>query len=544
MGVLAFPFFPKEERKLSRYDGAGLNCAVSAFRFCACESCAMKQTKSSDSSFMEEVLLPKFKISRCKVWPESFEKLSQKKLVWPFVSAMRYFKPFVVTLLFFLSVLIGSAQSVKDTIYYDNYWRICEKPVARYFRVGELVLMPQWHFVDGVKDFYTEGQLEMTGHYLPTGKKDGLFTFYHPNGKLKKTGRFANDTMKGTWSYYDTKGEVYFQVNCENSRAFTPLFIKNPGGDTLLKDGTGRFAFKLLDYPAVFADAMDIMVKGQCRQGKRVGQWTYDVFYNNDWRLAAKENYEAGIFQGGTAVTANGESELQHPAFSSELAMSKLMQTESFAHDIVFGESMSQSHSPQLANFLQRGEVPLLASEAKKFEANRLDYLTLCVAAIGYGRLDTPRLNWHGGSLRSARLNQDAWTLGYCIQTNNLEIVRQSDLFPVEKLKAYNAKISFTVFEDGTTSDVSVKGNFEKDIAVHLAYYLSRLTGLAPRREGGKAVATQQNLYLFTTVNTATYRKHSYIVYRLFLSQKPQEQTDDKFAVADFANAKFDDESQ
>ncbi len=458
--------------------------------------------------------------------------------LWPVVKVIR---PIIFLLLQVMFSPALKAQSLNDTIFYDKYWRICEKQVAAYYRTGQLQLGKQWHFVNDVKDFYTSGAREMTGHYAG-GSKNGSFAFYHPNGRLKKSGSFLNDTMKGRWSYYDTSGKLYFQAACENSQAFTPLFIKNPSGDTLLKDGTGRFAFKVLDYPDVFPDAPEILVKGQCEQGKRTGEWAYDAFYNNEWRPVAKEVYEAGVFQSGQQFgAAVEEAGLQYSAFISELEIQKLAQTEAFAHDIVFGESATQSYPPQLEAFLLRGDVPVFGSGAKKFEANVQDYLLLCTAAIGYGRLGA-NLAWHEGDVGSAKSNQATWILGYCLQTDNREIARQSDLFPVEKLKAYNAQISFTVYEDGVTSDVSVKGNFDKDIVLHLGYYLSRLTGLAPRREAGKAIASQQNLYIFTTVNTATYRKHSYIVYRLLLSLKPQEQTIDKFNIADFAKARFEDD--
>ncbi|GAA4737475.1 hypothetical protein GCM10023229_15340 [Flavisolibacter ginsenosidimutans] len=432
------------------------------------------------------------------------------------------------------------AQSVKDTIYYDNYWRICEKPVARYYRLGELQLGQRWHFANDVKDFYIDGGLEMSGRYSSDGSKNGAFTFYHPNGKIKKQGSFVNDTMKGTWSYYDAKGELYFQLACQNNQTFTPLFIKNPGGDTLLKNGTGQFAFKLLDYPDVFPVANDYMVKGQCEGGKRMGAWTYDAFLGDNWRTVAIELYEDGTFRSGTFGYVGGGNQLRQPAFIVALSITKLLQTEAFTHDPVFGDYVSGTHAPQLTAFLQHGDVPVFASGAKKFEANVADYLTLCATAVGYFNWADSTLFWHGGSFRSAKLNKDAWLVGYCIQTDDPKFPKQSDLFPVERLKAYNAQISFNVYEDGTTSNVAVKGNFEKEILVHIAYYLSRLTGLSPLKEGGKAVAAKQNLYLFTKVNTATYRKHSYIVYRLLFSVKPQEQTDDKFEVADYAKAKFE----
>src|SRR6476469_5429965 len=84
------------------------------------------------------------------------------------------------TIVFTLLLLVFSsttqAQSVKDTVYYDNYWRICEKPVARYYRLGELQLGQRWHFANDVKDFYIDGGLEMSGRYSYDGSKNDTFT--------------------------------------------------------------------------------------------------------------------------------------------------------------------------------------------------------------------------------------------------------------------------------------------------------------------------------------------------------------------------------
>ena len=477
---------------------------------------------------------------------QSTEVHRQKK-IFALVSSRSSSNRILLFIILFQLTLLQhlSAQVVKDTIYYDNYWRICEKPIAHYYRLGELQLGQRWRFVNEVKDFYMDGQPEMSGHYSSNGVKNGSFTFYHSNGKIKKQGSFVNDTMKGIWSYYDAKGELYFQLDCENSQTFTPLFIKNPVGDVLLKNGTGRFAFKLLDYPDVFPKAPDYMIKGQCSQGKRSGEWAYDIFADNDWHPMAKEIYENGFFKNGSAfVNFNGGYALQQPAFVADASIVKLQQTEAFTHDPVFGEYVPGSHAPQLTVFLLHGDAPVFTSTAKKFEANAMDYVSLCAAAVGYGSWADSSLFWHGGSFRSVKPDKGAWLVGYCIQSDDPELPKQSDLFPVEKLKDYAARISFNVYEDGSTSDVSVKGNFEKEILVHMAYYLSRLTGLAPLREGGKATATKQNLYLFTKVNTATYRKHSYIVYRLLFSLKPQEQTDGKFDVADFAKARFEAEDE
>lgn len=480
--------------------------------------------------------------------PPNVKDHVRKRTFWALASSRVFengISPVIFLLLQGLVLPASKAQAVKDTVFYDSYWRICEKPVACYYRTGELQLGPKWHFVNEVKDFYADGGPEMTGHYSSQGSKNGNFTFYHPGGKIKKSGAFVNDTMKGLWSYYDAAGELYFQVNCENSRAFTPLFIKNPGGDTLLKNGTGRFAFKLLDYPDVFPDAAEVLVKGWCLQGKRTGEWAYDFFYNNDWHLAAKEVYEAGLFQNGSVLRIDvAESYLSQPTLIGELAIHKLAQTEAFAHDPVFGGRTTTPYPPQLENFLLRGDVPVFGAQAKKFEANVETYRKLCVAAIGFGRWDKLRMAWHETDGRRAKFAEDGWLLGYCVQTDNLAITRQSDLFPVEKLKAYNAQINFTLYEEGFTSAVSVKGNFDRDIILHLGYYLSRVTGLAPRLEAGKAVAAQQRLYIFTKVNTATYHGHSYVVYRLLFSLKPQEQTIDKFTVADFAKERFEDDER
>lgn len=61
--------------------------------------------------------------------------------------------------------------------------------------------------VDSYQGFYESGRKKVNIHYR-YGKRNGLFTEYHPNGKVKETGRYINDKREGEFKFYDTRGTL------------------------------------------------------------------------------------------------------------------------------------------------------------------------------------------------------------------------------------------------------------------------------------------------------------------------------------------------
>jgi hypothetical protein len=91
-------------------------------------------------------------------------------------------------LLFLFFILLPSSllftQEKKDTIYFDEDWSICEKPVAEYYRVCELNRDSLFFYKGEVKDYYINGELEMTGDYATGNNKTEILFFIIKKGTL------------------------------------------------------------------------------------------------------------------------------------------------------------------------------------------------------------------------------------------------------------------------------------------------------------------------------------------------------------------------
>ncbi len=103
-------------------------------------------------------------------------------------------------LILILTINISNAQ----VLYYDSLWQICNKEDASFYRVSQ-----KEHDTIFVKDYYINGQLQMSGSYLDEKCeiKNGLFTFYYQNGQKSSEGFYRNNTREGDWKYWNGKGE-------------------------------------------------------------------------------------------------------------------------------------------------------------------------------------------------------------------------------------------------------------------------------------------------------------------------------------------------
>ena len=71
----------------------------------------------------------------------------------------------------------------------------------------------------GIKeDFFEDGQLKSKAQLI-NGKKNGLATIYHPNGKVASTGRYEENLKKGTWKYFDDSGQLLEKTKMKNGVA-------------------------------------------------------------------------------------------------------------------------------------------------------------------------------------------------------------------------------------------------------------------------------------------------------------------------------------
>lgn len=181
---------------------------------------------------------------------------------------------YFVVILFTGGIQNASAQYIiTDTIYYDQAWKICEEPIASYYRSGTLASENSvLYFTGEVKDYTMDHKLIMEGVYADS-VKNGLFKFYYPNGKLMATGNYEDGFMSGTWQWYyangNEKAQIYFNADDPD---FKFVSFKDENGKSLIENGTGDFTWPV----NVFERQIIFNVKGSFANGKRSGKWQYE----------------------------------------------------------------------------------------------------------------------------------------------------------------------------------------------------------------------------------------------------------------------------
>jgi antitoxin component YwqK of YwqJK toxin-antitoxin module len=182
-------------------------------------------------------------------------------------------------------------QEKKDTIFFDEDWSICEKPVAAYYRVCELNKSKAIFYKGDVKDYFIDGSIEMTGHYNKSGYKEGEFTFYNNKGQLIIKGQYLNNEMSGRWFFYDSNGRLTVEFYCKNTNDFVPVTIVNSNNDTLLKNGTGKFILNMqTDLPNTLYGWKNFMIEGEVENNSKKGTFNY---YKNK-KLIFSQTYQNG----------------------------------------------------------------------------------------------------------------------------------------------------------------------------------------------------------------------------------------------------------
>lgn len=104
----------------------------------------------------------------------------------------------------FVMLLCTLASAQKREQFYDWNWKPTEAATARYLAVIEKQ-DTVWHRQDY---FLHEQRLQMDGFYKDeaTEAGHGVFRFFHPNGQLESTGRYADGKRQGVWLRYYENG--------------------------------------------------------------------------------------------------------------------------------------------------------------------------------------------------------------------------------------------------------------------------------------------------------------------------------------------------
>ena len=165
------------------------------------------------------------------------------------------------------------AQKITDTIFYNSNWQICEKSIAANYRIGTLSVDSFWFFTGTVKDYSIGDTLLMEGQYTEYGFKTGTFKFYFPNGKLRLTGRYESDTMRGDWQWFYDNGNRRAIINLDgDSTGFKFVQFTTREGIHTLQNGTGDFEWYT---SSKIIDRAGFKVVGSFSNGKRSGAWKY-----------------------------------------------------------------------------------------------------------------------------------------------------------------------------------------------------------------------------------------------------------------------------
>lgn len=190
----------------------------------------------------------------------------------------------LIALALLLCAEICFAQDL--TIYYNKNWEIV--PAAKKVYVRTATFDVATHaFVGAVTDTYKKGQVQMTGQYQ-SKKKEGVFTFYYENGNVEATGSFSKDARVGLWKYFYRDGKPKLEIEFTDNGNSDIKFLNDSIGNTILKDGTGKWVETLEVY-----NDKPYTIKGDFVNNAMVGVWT---IYSSKGKKLLEEKYENGVF--------------------------------------------------------------------------------------------------------------------------------------------------------------------------------------------------------------------------------------------------------
>ncbi len=242
------------------------------------------------------------------------------------------------------------AQIVTDTIYYNKYWEICEKPVADYYRVGgALIIDTLCYYTGKIKDYTINDSLVMEGEYSNEGYRDGVFNFYYPGGKLYLSAKFAQGNMVGDWQWYYSNGSKEATIHfLGNQQEFSFITYNDEDGKSLMVNGTGDFMWSSIGN---LSESFKVM--GSFKDGRRSGSWKYYNGISGD-NLFCKETYDKnGNFLNGKHVYKYyNDQRIDKNFLKINFIPTKLVVTESITLDEFFKKNGDSLITKQALGYL------------------------------------------------------------------------------------------------------------------------------------------------------------------------------------------------
>lgn len=157
------------------------------------------------------------------------------------------------TILFSLLMYsLSFSQQKFDTIYMDSTWKKSSKENAMYYRIINQLENKSYE----VKDHWITGELQMTGTLseLYPETNEGLFVYYHKNGKLRQKINYKNNDITGAIEIYDEFGRFDFEYVWDHDSLDNAKDLEKAKHDFYL------FTSKKLRYPKY---AIEHNIQGQ-----------------------------------------------------------------------------------------------------------------------------------------------------------------------------------------------------------------------------------------------------------------------------------------
>lgn len=398
------------------------------------------------------------------------------------------FKPLFILLLLLASLSTTFGQEAKDTVYFDEDFSICEKPVAEYYRVCTLNKTDNIFYKGDAEDRFIDGRLKVKGRYTDSGLKDDEFVFYNANGTISKKGDYKEGEMVGNWQFYDTTGNLKAIFNCKSSADITPVLLINVNNDTLLRNGNGKFILNTQkDFPFIFFSETNYIVEGKVADSLKTGFYDFSVYTGNS-KLVSTEKYEKGILKG----KPNGMLSLSAKILNAE--DENLAKIDAFDHsNLVFGSGTTGQQ--KMINFLVHKISPSIPSQA----TNLSDNYSVVFGLIGY--VLKRSLYQSNPQAYINLLKEDPIDIFYSVVKNDMVYVYNSykyNMSTKEKPRVIHGNITLTVDTLGHIADQTFDANLTKGEIKKIYYYLEHASKLMPYTNG----IQKQNLILKLALTT------------------------------------------
>lgn len=175
-------------------------------------------------------------------------------------------------------------------VWYDSNWVETESP-GPYYRLGYKDSLDRW---DGpVRDFYSDGQIQMKGLYKH-GRRDGIFLYYSHHNTYTSAGRYVDNRSVGKWQSFHNNGRLKMEAVYGNG-----VFYKNAWDSTGAQQIVNGEGVVVEYYPSGRK-----RLEGRYEGGNKEGFWTG---WHEDGTIHFREDFRRGRLVYGKSRNTNGD---------------------------------------------------------------------------------------------------------------------------------------------------------------------------------------------------------------------------------------------